>query len=70
MGNTIRLKLETLSCPTCIEKIRLAIRTIKGVEGVEVYFNSSTAIVQGDVNVEEVVNVVTRLGYEVLDVYR
>lgn len=65
------LQLETLACPTCMQKIEGAIRKVKGVskESVKVLFNASKAKFEFDdevTSVEEVSDSVRSIGYDVL----
>jgi copper chaperone len=65
------LQLETLACPTCMQKIEGAIRKVEGVskESVKVLFNASKAKFEFDdavTSVEEVSDSVRSIGYDVL----
>ncbi len=64
------IQLETLTCPSCVMKIESATKSLDGVDkdSVQVMFNSSKLKFNFDdekVNVEEVENAITKLGYEV-----
>lgn len=64
-------KLETLTCPACTMKIEGALKKTKGVEEVEVLFNSSKAKVSFDesvVDTEDIKDIIEGLGYKVLKV--
>ena len=66
---TITYKLSTLTCPSCTAKIEGALKKTKGVEKVEVLFNSSRAKVTIDesaVESDEIKDVIESLGYDVL----
>ncbi|UNL43601.1 heavy-metal-associated domain-containing protein [Ligilactobacillus agilis] len=65
------LQLETLACPTCMQKIEGAIKSVPGVdkESVKVLFNASKAKVNFDAsmtNINEIVKAVQAIGYDVL----
>lgn len=65
------IHLETLSCPSCLQKIDKAVKALDGVDkdSVEVLFNSSKVKVNFDgevTNIEEIEKAITALGYEVL----
>lgn len=65
------LRLETLTCPSCLMKINKAVRTFKEVnkKTVDVLFNSSRVKFEfeGDDNlVNEVSSKIESLGYKVL----
>lgn len=65
------LQLETLACPTCMQKIEGAIKSVTGVdnESVKVLFNASKAKVNFDAsmtNINEIVKAVQVIGYDVL----
>ncbi len=66
---TITYKLSTLTCPSCTAKIEGALKKTKGVEKIEVLFNSSRAKVTIDESVvesDEIKDVIESLGYDVL----
>lgn len=65
------LQLETLACPTCMQKIEEAIKSVAGVDknSVKVLFNASKAKANFDsslTNIEEIANAVRAIGYDVL----
>ena len=65
------IQLETLTCPSCLQKIEKAVKALEGVdkESVEVLFNSSKVKVNYDeekTSIEEIEKAITALGYEVL----
>lgn len=64
------IQLETLTCPSCIQKIENATKGLDGVdkESVKVMFNSSKLKLDFDSEkllVEDVEKAITALGYEV-----
>ncbi|MBC7086883.1 MAG: heavy-metal-associated domain-containing protein [Tissierellales bacterium] len=64
------IKLETLTCPSCMQKIENGIKSIDGVDipSINVLFNSSKVIFNFDENkasIEDAENVIAKLGYEV-----
>ncbi|NLA87604.1 MAG: metal-binding protein [Clostridiales bacterium] len=64
------LQLETLTCPSCAQKIGNAVKSLKGVDkdSVNVLFNSSKVKVDFDdatLSVEEIEKAITTLGYDV-----
>lgn len=66
---TIKIKLEPLTCPSCIAKIENILSKIKGVEAVQVLFHSSKVKLQvkeGEVDTEQVHRLLDKLGYKVL----
>lgn len=68
---TAVINLETLSCPSCLQKIDNAVKALDGVEqgSVEVLFNSSRVKTNFDSNVisiEEIEKAIEKLGYPVL----
>ena len=65
------LQLETLTCPSCMQKIENATKALNGVdkESVKVMFNSSKVKLDFDdekVSIEDVEKAITAMGYEVL----
>lgn len=64
------LQLETLTCPSCLQKIDKAVKALDGVdkESVNVLFNSSKVKLSFDdekLSVENIEKAITTLGYEV-----
>ncbi|MGI6550182.1 MAG: heavy-metal-associated domain-containing protein [Syntrophomonadales bacterium] len=64
------IQLETLTCPSCMQKINNAVKSLNGVdkESVNVLFNSSKVKLDFDdekLSVKEIENAITALGYEV-----
>ncbi len=64
------LQLETLTCPSCAQKIESAAKALEGVdkESVKVLFNSSKLKLDFDetkLTIEEIDKAITTLGYEV-----
>ena len=63
------MKLDELSCPSCMEKIQAAMIGTKGVTTAKVLFNASKVKAEFDENVvtaDELVAKVEKLGYPVL----
>ncbi|NMB43937.1 MAG: metal-binding protein [Clostridiales bacterium] len=64
------IQLDTLTCPTCVQKIDSAVKGLDGVEkeSVKVLFNSSKVKLDFDedkVSTEDIENAITALGYKV-----
>lgn len=64
------IQLETLTCPSCAQKIENATKSLTGVEkeSVKVLFNSSKVKLDFDdekLSVQDVEKAITALGYEV-----
>jgi len=64
------IQLETLTCPSCMQKIDSVVKSLKGVEkdSVNVLFNSSKVKLNFDaeqISIEEIEKAITSLGYEV-----
>lgn len=63
------MKLDELSCPSCMSKIEGAMNGTKGVSSVKVLFNASKVKAEFDENVvsaDDLVAKVEKLGYPVL----
>lgn len=63
-------QLETLTCPSCVQKIDNAVKRLGGVDkdSVNVLFNSSKVKLNFDeekVSTDNIENAITKLGYEV-----
>ncbi len=62
-------QLETVTCPSCINKIEGMLKKTKGIEKSEVLFNSSRVRVSFEENTiesEEIKKKINQLGYKVL----
>ena len=65
------INLESLSCPSCLQKIENALKGLDGIEkdSVEVLFNSSRVKTNFDstsVTIEEIEKAIEDLGYPVI----
>ncbi|HZK33989.1 MAG TPA: heavy-metal-associated domain-containing protein [Bacillota bacterium] len=65
------IQLETLSCPSCIQKIENAVKSLDGVvpDSVKVMFNSSKVKLdfdEGKVTDKDIEKAITKMGYDVL----
>lgn len=65
------IRLETLTCPSCLMKINKAVRTMNGVDKktVDVLFNSSRVKFDFDdqvLNIKDVEEKIEQTGYKVL----
>ncbi|WP_311488246.1 heavy-metal-associated domain-containing protein [uncultured Helcococcus sp.] len=68
----LNMQLETLTCPSCLEKIEKGVKSLEGVDkySVKVLFNSAKVKLNFDENTldsKEIENKISSLGYEVLD---
>ncbi|MBC8589891.1 heavy-metal-associated domain-containing protein [Wansuia hejianensis] len=64
------IQLETLACPSCMQKIEAAVKALEGIEKetVKVSFNSSKVKLDFDeekVSIDQIENAITKVGYEV-----
>ncbi|MBM7562140.1 heavy-metal-associated domain-containing protein [Fusibacter tunisiensis] len=65
------IQLETLTCPSCMQKIENGVKSLDGVDkkSIKVLFNSSKVRVEYDdekVSIKDIEHVIDKLGYEVL----
>ena len=65
------IQLETLTCPSCMQKIENGVKSLDGVskESLKVLFNSSKVRVEKKkkkVSIKDIEHVINKLGYEVL----
>ena len=66
----VELKLDALTCPSCIKKIETTLSKAEGVNAVKVLFNSSKVkaeIDEGQTSADKLKEIVSNLGYEVLE---
>lgn len=71
MTKKATLQLETLTCPTCMQKIAGAIKNVNGVvpTSVKIQFNASKAKAEFDdqqTSLQKIVDAIRALGYDVL----
>ncbi len=59
----IKLKITGMTCQHCAETVKKAIEDVEGVKKAEVYFPQGYAEVEGEVNVEKIIEAVKRSGY-------
>lgn len=67
---TSKIRLEELTCPSCIKKIESLLSKTQGVMQVQVLFNSSKVKVSFDEEViseKEIATKIEKLGYKVLN---
>jgi copper chaperone len=67
---TATLQLETLTCPSCLQKIEGAVKGLDGVDKdtVKVMFNSSKVKLsfnEDQITIDQIENAITNVGYEV-----
>ena len=65
------IQLEELVCPMCSSKIENALKRKKGVESINVSYNSAKAKVVYDeslINIDQISKVITDLGYEIITI--
>lgn len=65
------IQLETLTCPSCMQKIENGVKSLEGVdkESLKVLFNSSKVRVEYDdeiVSIKDIESAIDKLGYEVI----
>ncbi|MDD2289133.1 MAG: heavy metal-associated domain-containing protein [Bacteroidales bacterium] len=66
---TIKIQLETLTCPSCINKIETVLNKEAGVESAKVMFNSSKVKIEYDqdkTSPEKLSGIIEKLGFKVL----
>lgn len=65
------IQLETLTCPSCMQKIENGVKSLDGVDkkSIKVLFNSSKVRLEYDdekVSIKDIENAIDKLGYEVI----
>lgn len=68
----LNMQLETLTCPSCLEKIEKGVKSLEGIDkdSVKVLFNSSKVKLNFDDKViepKDIENKISSLGYDVLN---
>jgi len=67
--NTTVFNVPSISCSTCSNKIQEGLKSVKGVEGVQVDLKSQTVKVDYDTNSvqpQDIRKAISSMGYEVL----
>src|SRR5699024_6439337 len=64
------IQLETLTCPSCLQKIEGAVKELNGIDkdSLKVMFNASRVKVEfneNEISIEEIEKAITDMGYEV-----
>ncbi len=64
------IQLETLTCPSCMQKIEGAVKSLDGIDqdSLKVSFNSSRVRLNFDeekVSIKDIENVIDKVGYEI-----
>lgn len=64
------IQLESLACPSCVQKVEKAITSLKGInkDSVQILFNASKAKLEFDeglVSIGEIEAAISKMGYEV-----
>lgn len=65
------IQLEQLACPSCMQKINNAVKSVNGVvtDSVNVMFNASKVKVDFDdsqTSIDEIEKSITKMGYEII----
>ncbi|RIH81873.1 Copper chaperone CopZ [Calidithermus terrae] len=60
---TTELKVEGMSCGHCKMSVEKALRSVPGVEAVEVFLAEGRAVVKGEAPVENLIEAVQEEGY-------
>lgn len=60
---SIELKIEGISCGHCKMSVEKALKSVPGVEKVEVFLQEGRAIVEGNAPVDRLINAVQEEGY-------
>jgi len=65
------IQLETLACPSCMQKIEGALKAVDGIDNdtIKISFNSSKVKLEfdeGKTSIEDIESAITRVGYEVI----
>ncbi|WP_025342377.1 heavy-metal-associated domain-containing protein [Mannheimia varigena] len=61
---TIKLQLDGLHCSNCVKSVEKALNEVAGVTQAIVTLENQTAIVQGDVDAEDLIAAVEDIGFE------
>ena len=64
MSEAIRLSVSGMSCAGCVASVENAIKAVDGVSLASVNFGEHTAMIEGDVNAESLVDAIRAAGYD------
>lgn len=64
MSEAIRLSVSGMSCAGCVASVENAIKAVDGVSLASVNFGEHTAMIEGDVNTESLVDAIRAAGYD------
>jgi len=59
-----RLSISGMSCAGCVASVETALNSVEGVEEASINFAEHTAIVKGDMDINEVINAVKQASYD------
>lgn len=65
------LKLDELTCPSCLQKIESGVGNLPGINQAKVLFNASKVKVDFDedkINLDQISDQITKLGFDVKEV--
>ncbi|WP_438864880.1 heavy metal translocating P-type ATPase [Neptunicella sp.] len=65
MHNTIQLRIEGMTCSSCVGRVEKALQKVEGVEQASVNLAVETASIKGTVNIQNLVEAVEEGGYQV-----
>lgn len=60
----VKLQIEGMTCGGCASSIEKAVKTNKNVKSVQVNLQEKTAIIEGSVNPQELIEQIENLGFE------
>ncbi|CAK9884204.1 MAG: Copper-exporting P-type ATPase [Candidatus Erwinia impunctatus] len=63
-GHTVTLLIEGMSCASCVNRVEQSLRQVSGVVQANVNLADRSALVEGEVNSQALLNAVTQAGYQ------
>ncbi|EKD28460.1 MAG: hypothetical protein ACD_79C00293G0004 [uncultured bacterium] len=64
--DTIKVKIDGMTCNHCRENVTNAIKNIEGVHHVEVNLQGKYALIQGNFDIKKIHEAVTKIGYKII----
>ncbi len=63
--STIEISINGMHCGSCVSRIETAVGSMDGVDSIQVDIDRRAASINGDASIEELISVITGLGFEV-----
>ena len=62
-NSTMRFSVENMKCAGCVSAVEEAVKSLEGINNVEVNLDEQLALVEASVNADEIVKVISDAGF-------